>query len=83
MTLEEWLEYGWLKGWCSPPVCEVHDGVPSTEEEDDALMYGEDPCIHIVRLYDSPDTAQEVASNHSPTVWRAKNFGWPTNQDLA
>jgi hypothetical protein len=26
MTIEQWLDYGKAKGFCSEPVCDTHDG---------------------------------------------------------
>lgn len=76
MELEEWLEYGWSKGWITPPVCYTHDGLPTTESEMDEWNEGSDPCIHIVRLYEDQEQRRQVESNDPPTVWRASNRGW-------
>jgi hypothetical protein len=32
-------------------VCQTHDGVPQTPEEDDAWEDGWDPCIPVLRLW--------------------------------
>jgi hypothetical protein len=76
MSYEDWLKVGLLQGWCGPSVCSTHDGVPTSLEEDDAYDDGEDPCIHVLRLYE--DAAQKVAveENHSPSTWRATNSGY-------
>ena len=29
-----WLKYGIEQGFCGPPVCYTHDGIPTSEEED-------------------------------------------------
>jgi glycerate kinase len=34
MSYEEWIELGMKEGWCGPPVCSTHDGVPMTENEE-------------------------------------------------
>lgn len=75
MNKEEWLYYGWEKGWCGPPVCYIHDGIPTTDIEDAELDEG-DPCLHIVRLYESTAHGEAVMYNHSPSIWRASNRGW-------
>lgn len=53
-------------GFCGPAVCCIHDGVPTTAEEDE----DDEPCLHILRLYPDDETRQSVESNHSPSVWR-------------
>jgi hypothetical protein len=75
MDFDEWLQIGLTNGWAGPAVCLTHDGVPTTAAED-KLMEEEDPCIHILRLYDNPEIKREVEENHSPSVWRATNSGF-------
>jgi hypothetical protein len=72
MTYDEWIAHGITQGWCGPPVCDTHDGTPTTEEEDDDFNAGGDPCIGIVRLYADNATREAVETNHSPTNWRQK-----------
>lgn len=69
MTLGEWLEIGIANKWCGPAVCYTHDGLPTSREEDLEFEEG-DPCIHIARLYESPDQALDIEENHSPSIWR-------------
>lgn len=73
---EAWMMYGFNKGWCGPPVCEIHDGIPTTQGEDEQLQDGEEPCLHIIRLYYDENHRNGVIGNHSPTTWRATNRGW-------
>lgn len=75
MTFDEWLQYGLDQKWCGPAVCYTHDGVPATGEEEDQ-MYEEDPCIHIIRLYEDEATKLAVEENHQASVWRATNSGY-------
>ena len=70
MSFDEWLNYGMDKKWVGPPVCYTHDGLPTTSDEDDAWNDGDDPCIHIVRLYQDELDALLVEQNHSPSIWR-------------
>lgn len=77
MTFEEWLRFGFENGWCGPDVCATHDGIPMSNDEHDE----DEPCIHIVRLYDSSTMKQGVEESHSPSVWRASNKGWGTGED--
>lgn len=79
MNINEWLEYGYKQGFCGPAVCYSHDGLPTTEQEDEEWVQGDDPCMHIVRLYDELTPKEEVESNHTPSVWRALNAGYKTN----
>jgi hypothetical protein len=75
MTFDEWLKLGYDNGWVGPDVCETHDGVPMSASEEKEFEDG-DPCIHIVRLYESTDIKRDVEENHSPSIWRATNKGW-------
>jgi hypothetical protein len=70
MTYDEWIEIGLKNKFCGPAICETHDGLPMTLEEEDEFFQGFDPCIHIVRLYESPEIAVLVEDNHSPSNWR-------------
>ena len=57
-TAEEWLEAGVENGWCSPPVCQTHDGVPMSVAEEAEWENGDDPCQVVVRIdswTDEPD----------------------------
>ena len=72
MTFDEWVRIGYERGWVSPPVCETHDGLPLSEAEAEDM----EPCIHIMRLYESPEHKAVVESEHAPSVWRATNQGW-------
>jgi hypothetical protein len=74
-SFDEWLRFGYNKGWCGPDVCETHDGLPTTDLEDIAFDEGEDPCIHIIRLYEDLNVKAAVEENHSPSKWRASNQG--------
>lgn len=71
MSYEEWIALGMEEGWCGPPVCHTHDGLPITEEEEVQLYdEGDDICIHIVRMYENFEIRDEVEKNHSASVWR-------------
>jgi hypothetical protein len=72
MTLDDWLNIGWDNGWCSPPVCASHDGVPLSEPEAEDW----DVCVTVVRIYTSPEMRREVENDHPPSVWRARELGW-------
>lgn len=65
-----WLTYGVKMGWCGPAVCYTHDGLPTTEEEDGSWEEGEDPCIHVIRMYEDDNVRDAVEANHSPSNWR-------------
>lgn len=74
MEFEEWLKIGIKNAWCGPAVCFTHDGLPTTQAEDEEFDNG-DPCIHVIRLYDDPTVKTAVEENHSASVWRATNRG--------
>lgn len=69
-NFDEWISYGMEQGWCGPPLCETHDGLPYTKEEESELEEGHDPCIHVIRLFDSPEDKAEAEEGHSPSQWR-------------
>jgi hypothetical protein len=47
----DWLQFGIDLGWVSDGVCVTHDGLPSTEDEDDAWEQGYDPCQPAIRVW--------------------------------
>lgn len=75
MYFEDWIRIGYDNGWIGAPICYTHDGIPTTKEEDDAWVEGEDPCMHILRLYADEEMKRGVEENHSPSQWRASNQG--------
>lgn len=60
MDFHDWLAIGREHGYCSLPVCETHDGVPTSQTEQDEWDEGYDPCIHVIRVYSSPEHMEEV-----------------------
>ena len=70
MTFEEWLTYGMDRHWVGPPVCETCDGIPMSSDEELDWVRGDEPCIHILRLYPDFETRRAVESNHHPSLWR-------------
>jgi len=70
ITFDEWITYGIEKGWCGPPVCYTHDGLPMSEQEYAEFDEGQDPCTHIVRMYEDIDMKKEIEDNHYPSQWR-------------
>lgn len=76
MDFDVWMKIGYDAGWCSPPVCYSHDGVPLTASEVEELDVGEDPCVHVVRLYESADQKKGCEANNPAAIWRATNRGW-------
>jgi hypothetical protein len=71
--MEQWMMHGYQQGWCGPPVCAIHDGVPMSQEEEESL---DEPCVHIIRLYEDQENRNAVEGDHSPSSWRATNRGW-------
>jgi hypothetical protein len=70
ITFDEWISYGIEKGWCGPPVCYTHDGLPMSEQEYSEFDEGQDPCTHVVRMYEDIDMKKSIEENHSPSQWR-------------
>jgi len=75
INFDEWLQTGYDQGWVGPPICHTHDGMPMSVAEDYAFEEGEDPCMHILRLYEDKIDKQQIEDAHSPSVWRATNAG--------
>lgn len=67
---DAWIEFGMRKGWCGPPICSTHDGIPYSEEEEEQWNEGEDPCAHVIRLYDDENQKASIERVHPPTNWR-------------
>jgi hypothetical protein len=69
-SFDDWIKIGLDKGWCGPPVCYTHDSFPISSEEDDEFEEGNDPCMHMIRLYEDPEHKQSIEESHSPSMWR-------------
>lgn len=50
MDVYDWVKLGEEKGFCSPPKCATHDGIPHVGDEEQEWEEGGDPCQPIVRL---------------------------------
>jgi hypothetical protein len=70
MTYDQWLEIGLRAGWVSPPVCASHDGLPTSITEDAEYIDGSDPCMFVMRAYESPEHKEAVEANCFAAVWR-------------
>ena len=51
MERHEWLAFGQDKGWIGEPKCYFHDGLEATEEEDEEMVAGGDPCMVFIRWW--------------------------------
>jgi len=65
----EWLNYGIANNFCGTLICYNHDGVPMTSEEEQ----DEEPCVPIIRIYDTKQQKNDVENNHPPSLWRQNN----------
>lgn len=61
MDLQEWIEYGASRGYCTTVYCDTHDGTPMTEAELSLWDQGEDPCHHSVRIIGHESDLKELA----------------------
>ncbi len=64
MTIYEWLDYGRQRNFISEAVCDTHDGVPLSETERDQWEAGDEPCIHVVRIYENPEQKMEAEKDN-------------------
>lgn len=69
MNFTEWLAYGVAHDWVGPIVCETHDGLPTSAEEEE-LFWESDPCIEILRVYNNTEHRMAVEAHHAPSDWR-------------
>lgn len=69
-SFEDWIKFGMDMGWCGPPVCSTHDGIPFSEQEEESWDQGDDPCVHVIRMYEDEEQKLSVEKTHSPTNWR-------------
>ena len=72
LDFDQWLEIGMRAGFVSPPVCHTHDGVPMSITEEADFMEGSDPCIHVMRCYESKEMKEAVEAN-SFTITEMRN----------
>lgn len=70
MTFDEWIKAGLEQGFCGPPVCYEHDGLPINNQEIESWELNEDPCIHIIRLYSDAEQKASIERDHAPSQWR-------------
>ena len=70
MTFDEWIKAGLREGFCGPPVCYTHDGLPMSNQEDDSWNDGDEPCLHIIRLYSDAEHKASIERDHAPSQWR-------------
>ena len=62
MDFSEWMQIGRDNDWVSEIVCDTHDGVPMSEAEWEEFEEN-DPCISIMRVYDSKEHKIEIEGN--------------------
>ncbi len=48
----------------------MHDGLPTTITEDAEMLDGSDPCVFLLRLYESPEHKEAIEANVPATKWR-------------
>lgn len=54
MNIYEWIQYGQDRKWVDV-ACSTHDGIPMTEEEEASWWEGDEPCLHVLRLWPDAD----------------------------
>lgn len=64
LGFDQWLEIGIRQGFCTPPICETHEGLPLSVSEEIDWESGDDPCIHIMRLYADKEQGNSVELNN-------------------
>lgn len=61
MTFEEWVLYGVNRGYCTDVSCYTHDGFILTEEENAEFDEGGDPCVPVLRVWNTTEQQLEHA----------------------
>lgn len=51
LSIDEWIQYGVDRGYCSNLVCVTHEGIPLSEEEEKQWDEGYDPCSLGIRIW--------------------------------
>lgn len=69
-SFDEWLLQGVLLGFCSPVLCDTHDGIGLTEDQEDEFEQGFDPCVHVIQVFESKEAQRFIFENHSPIQYR-------------
>lgn len=64
MTIDEWLQIGYKNKWAFPPQCDTHEGTPLSDEEDRAFGDGEDPCVVVMRVFNTESQFNGVAEGN-------------------
>lgn len=63
MDFASWFAIGREHGYCSLPICNTHDAVPISEQEEMEWEDGGDPCAYVVRLYESIEQMNDVETH--------------------
>lgn len=50
LNFEDWIKFGYDKGWISDVFCNTHEGPPLSDEEAKEWEQGGDPCSFHVRV---------------------------------
>lgn len=74
LTFDDWYRAGLDAGFTGPAICYTHDGMPTSPREDFEFDEGNDPCVHILRLYVDDEHRESVEGNHSPSQWRRPRY---------
>lgn len=74
MNREDWLRYGHDNGYCSPPLCCPHDGIPMTDIE----VEEPDECFTVVRIYKDDTQRTQILTDNTWLKVIANNYGWNT-----
>jgi len=52
LNFNDWMKFGYDKGWISDVFCDTHEGAPFTDEEMKEWDEGGDPCSFQVRVWE-------------------------------
>jgi hypothetical protein len=72
MNIDEWLQYGIDRGYCTPTCCATHDGIYITADEEEQTQEGDDPCVHVTRLSHELAHHKALEANSNETWYRSE-----------
>lgn len=72
--LRAWIADGLRQGFCTPPGCYWHDGVPLTADDELVLNGDDEICVYVMRVCFRENEQTEVEANDTGSRERKKEY---------